>query len=55
MRSIKATFDGACRKLLCVRSARRGCSDCAVAAPDGDVTSIDLRSICLSRESLAYA
>jgi acyl-CoA dehydrogenase len=32
-----------------------GLLDCAVATADGDVTTIDSRSICLSRESLAYA
>lgn len=46
--------DGACRKL--VRGmGEAGLLDCAVAAPDGDATTIDSRSICLSRESLAYA
>jgi acyl-CoA dehydrogenase len=46
--------DGACRKL--VRSlGDAGLLDCAVAAPDGDAATIDSRSICLSRESLAYA
>lgn len=46
--------DGACRKL--VRGmGQAGLLDCAVAAPDGDATTIDSRSICLSRESLAYA
>lgn len=45
--------DGACRKL--VRAlGEAGLLDSAVAAPDGDVTTIDSRSICLSRESLAY-
>ncbi|MGB7121915.1 MAG: acyl-CoA dehydrogenase family protein, partial [Bradyrhizobium sp.] len=32
-----------------------GLLNCAVAPPDGDVATIDSRSICLSRESLAYA
>src|ERR1700753_2614652 len=46
--------DGACRRL--VRSlGEAGLLDCAVATPDGDLTTIDSRSICLSRESLAYA
>lgn len=46
--------DGACRKL--VRAMGEvGLLDCAVAAPDGDAATIDSRSICLSRESLAYA
>jgi acyl-CoA dehydrogenase len=46
--------DGACRKL--VRSlGEAGLLDCAVAAPEGDAGSIDSRSICLARESLAYA
>jgi acyl-CoA dehydrogenase len=46
--------DGACRKLVRAMGAA-GLLDCAVAAPDGDVTTIDSRSICLSREALAYA
>jgi acyl-CoA dehydrogenase len=46
--------DGACRKLVRALGDAR-LLDCAVAAPDGDVTTIDSRSICLSRESLAYA
>lgn len=46
--------DGACRKLVCALGAAK-LLDCAVAAPDGDVTTIDSRSICLSRETLAYA
>ncbi|MCA1425782.1 MULTISPECIES: acyl-CoA dehydrogenase family protein [unclassified Bradyrhizobium] len=46
--------DGACRNLVRAMGAA-GLLDCAVAAPDGDATSIDSRSICLSRESLAYA
>ncbi len=46
--------DSACRKL--VRGlGEAGLLDCAVAAPDGDATSIDSRSVCLSRETLAYA
>src|SRR6201984_1601667 len=46
--------DGACRKL--VRSlGEAGLLDFAVAEPDGDAATIDSRSICLSRESLAYA
>ena len=45
--------DGACRKL--VRAlGEAGLLASAVAAPDGDVATIDSRSICLSRESLAY-
>jgi acyl-CoA dehydrogenase len=46
--------DGACRKLVRALGGAR-LLDCAVAAPDGDVTTIDSRSICLSREALAYA
>jgi acyl-CoA dehydrogenase len=46
--------DGACRKLVRTMGAA-GLLDCAVATADGDVTTIDSRSICLSRESLAYA
>lgn len=46
--------DSACRKLVRALGAE-GLLDCAVAAPDGDVGSIDSRSICLSRETLAYA
>src|SRR5438105_10304852 len=46
--------DGACRKLVRALGDAR-LLDCAVAAPDGDLTTIDSRSICLSRESLAYA
>jgi acyl-CoA dehydrogenase len=46
--------DGACRKLARALGAA-GLLDCAVAAPDGDATTIDSRSICLSRETLAYA
>jgi acyl-CoA dehydrogenase len=46
--------DGACRKLVRAMGAA-GLLDCAVAAPDGDATAIDSRSICLSRETLAYA
>ncbi|QHP71521.1 acyl-CoA dehydrogenase [Bradyrhizobium sp. LCT2] len=46
--------DGACRKLVRAMG-EAGVLDCAVAAPDGDATTIDSRSICLSRESLAYA
>jgi alkylation response protein AidB-like acyl-CoA dehydrogenase len=46
--------DHACRKLVRALGAA-GLLDCAVAAPDGDVTTIDSRSICLSRETLAYA
>ena len=46
--------DGTCRKL--VRAMGRAVLlDSAVAAPDGDAATIDSRSICLSRESLAYA
>ncbi|MCP3476842.1 acyl-CoA dehydrogenase family protein [Bradyrhizobium sp. CCGUVB1N3] len=49
-----ADVDGACRRL--VRAMGEvGLLDCAVAAPDGGATTIDSRSICLSRESLAYA
>ena len=46
--------DGACRKLVRALGAAK-LLDCAVAAPEGDVTTIDSRSICLSRETLAYA
>jgi acyl-CoA dehydrogenase len=46
--------DGACRKIVRALGAA-GLLDCAVAAPDSDAGSIDSRSICLSRESLAYA
>ena len=46
--------DRACRKLVRALGAAN-LLDCAVAAPDGDATTIDSRSICLSRESLAYA
>ncbi|MFK4508615.1 acyl-CoA dehydrogenase family protein [Bradyrhizobium daqingense] len=46
--------DGACRKLVRALGSA-GLLDCAVAAPDGDAASIDSRSICLSRETLAYA
>src|SRR5262245_27959543 len=46
--------DDACRKLVRALGAAK-LLDCAVAAPDGDVTTIDSRSICLSRETLAYA
>ncbi|CCE05502.1 putative acyl-CoA dehydrogenase [Bradyrhizobium sp. STM 3843] len=46
--------DGACRRLVRAMG-EAGLLDCAVAAPDGDATTIDSRSICLSRESLAYA
>lgn len=46
--------DAACRKLVRAMG-EAGVLDCAVAAPDGDATTIDSRSICLSRESLAYA
>jgi len=46
--------DGACRKLVRAMG-EAGLFECAVAAPDGDATTIDSRSICLSRESLAYA
>src|SRR5690242_3424983 len=46
--------DGACRKLVRRLGAAK-LLDCAVATPDGDLTTIDSRSICLSRESLAYA
>ena len=45
--------DGACRRLVRAMG-EAGLLDCAVAAPDGDATTIDSRSICLSRESLAY-
>ncbi len=47
-------IDGACRRLVRAMG-EAGLLDCAVAAPDGDATTIDSRSICLSRESLAYA
>ncbi|MGA8318639.1 MAG: acyl-CoA dehydrogenase family protein [Bradyrhizobium sp.] len=46
--------DGACRKLVRAMG-EAGLLNCAVAPPDGDVATIDSRSICLSRESLAYA
>ena len=46
--------DRACRKLVRSLGEAR-LLDCAVAAPTGDATMIDSRSICLSRESLAYA
>ncbi|MDA9411028.1 MULTISPECIES: acyl-CoA dehydrogenase family protein [unclassified Bradyrhizobium] len=46
--------DGACRSLVRAMG-EAGLLDCAVAAPDGDAATIDSRSICLSRESLAYA
>jgi acyl-CoA dehydrogenase len=46
--------DGACRKLVRALGTAN-LLDCAVAAPDSDVTTIDSRSICLSRETLAYA
>ncbi|MCG2625635.1 acyl-CoA dehydrogenase family protein [Bradyrhizobium sp. WYCCWR 13023] len=46
--------DGACRSLVRAMG-EAGLLDCAVAPPDGDATTIDSRSICLSRESLAYA
>jgi acyl-CoA dehydrogenase len=46
--------DGACRRLVRALGAAK-LLDCAVAAPEGDVTTIDSRSICLSRETLAYA
>ncbi|WP_315762248.1 MULTISPECIES: acyl-CoA dehydrogenase family protein [unclassified Bradyrhizobium] len=46
--------DGACRKLVRALGSA-GLLDCAVATPDGDLTHIDSRSICISRESLAYA
>lgn len=46
--------DNACRKLVLALGAAK-LLDCAVATPDGDLTAIDSRSICLARESLAYA
>jgi len=46
--------DNACRKLVRALGAAK-LLDCAVATPDGDLTAIDSRSICLARESLAYA
>ena len=46
--------DDACRKLVRALGTAN-LLDCAVATPDGDLTTIDSRSICLSRESLAYA
>lgn len=46
--------DDACRKLVRSLGAAK-LLDCAVAAPDGDLSKIDSRSICLCRESLAYA
>ena len=47
-------IDAACRKLVRAMGAAK-LFDCAVATPEGDVTTIDSRSICLSRETLAYA
>lgn len=49
-----ADVDVACRKLVRALGAAK-LLDCAVASPDSDLISIDSRSICLSRESLAYA
>ena len=46
--------DAACRRLVRAMG-EAGLLDCAVAAADGDASAIDSRSICLSRESLAYA
>ena len=46
--------DGACRNLVRAMG-EAGLLDCAVAAADSDATAIDSRSICLSRESLAFA
>ena len=46
--------DAACRKLVRALGSAK-LLDGAVATPDGDLTHIDSRSICLSRESLAYA
>ena len=46
--------DGACRKLVRAMG-EAGLLNCAVAPPDGDVATINSRSICLSRKSLAYA
>src|SRR6201996_5205187 len=46
--------DGACRNLVRAMG-EAGLLDCAVAGADGDATAIDSRSICLSRESLAFA
>lgn len=49
-----ADVDSACRKLVRALGAAK-LLDCAVAAPGGDLATIDSRSLCLSRESLAYA
>lgn len=49
-----SNVDGACRDLVRAMG-KAGLLNCAVAAPDADVATIDSRSICLSRESLAYA
>jgi acyl-CoA dehydrogenase len=46
--------DRACRGLVRAMG-EAGLLDCAVAAPDNAAATIDSRSICLSRESLAYA
>ncbi|WFU43373.1 acyl-CoA dehydrogenase family protein [Bradyrhizobium sp. CB82] len=46
--------DGACRRLVRAMG-EAGLLECAVASADGDATTIDSRSICLSRESLAHA
>lgn len=46
--------DSACRKLVRAMG-KAGLLNCAVASPDEDVETIDSRSICLARESLAYA
>src|SRR5262245_14661084 len=49
-----ADVDGACRKLVRALGAGK-LLDGAVATHDSDLTTIDSRSLCLSRESLAYA
>jgi acyl-CoA dehydrogenase len=49
-----ADVDQACRKMVRAMG-EAGLLECAVAVLDADATSIDSRSICLSRESLAYA
>jgi acyl-CoA dehydrogenase len=48
-----ADIDQTCRKLVRLLGEAQ-LLDCVVATPDGDATAIDSRSICLSRESLAY-
>jgi len=49
-----ADIDRSCRELI--RSlGDAGLLECAVASPNGGDSTIDSRSVCLSRESLAYA